>query len=50
MPEEAVRCSGIVHFVGGALVGAAPLQAYAPFLEQIGAGAGTSLCLLRYDS
>lgn len=46
LPEERTPCTGIVHFVGGALVGQAPLQTYAPFLEQIGAGAGTSLCIV----
>ncbi len=43
LPEEGTPCTGLVHFVGGALVGAAPLQAYGPFLEAIGAGGGTSL-------
>lgn len=43
LPEEGTPCVGLVHFVGGALVGAAPLQAYGPFLEAIGAGGGTGL-------
>ena len=34
-PPPGAACSGVVHFVGGALVGSAPQQAYGTFLEGI---------------
>ncbi|KAL1520664.1 hypothetical protein AB1Y20_022235 [Prymnesium parvum] len=43
LPDEGVPCAGLIHFVGGAMVGAAPLQAYRPFLEGLGAGGGSAL-------
>ena len=43
LPEEGTPCTGLVHFVGGALVGAAPRQAYSPFLEAIAVGTGLGI-------
>ncbi|KAL3916070.1 MAG: hypothetical protein SGPRY_006975 [Prymnesium sp.] len=43
LPDEGVRCTGLIHFVGGALAGSAPTQAYGPFLEAIGAGGGSGI-------
>jgi hypothetical protein len=43
-PPSGERCAGIVHFVGGALVGAAPKQGYASFLE--GVSDAANLCIV----
>jgi hypothetical protein len=43
LPEEGTPCTGLVHFVGGALVGAAPRQAYSPFLEAVAVGTGLGI-------
>jgi hypothetical protein len=37
LPPDEVEVRGIVHFVGGALVGVVPRQAYGPFLEGLAA-------------
>lgn len=37
---------GIVHFVGGALVGTAPRQTYGSFLEDVSRAAGGTLCIV----
>ena len=34
-PPPGAACAGVVHFVGGALVGSAPRQAYGAFLERV---------------
>ena len=40
LPPPGELCSGIVHFVGGALVGTAPKAAYSAFLEDISDATG----------
>lgn len=37
LPPDAVDVRGVVHFVGGALVGVVPRQAYGPLLESLAA-------------
>lgn len=43
-PPSGSLCAGIVHFVGGALVGTAPRQTYSAFLEEVSDAA--SVCIV----
>jgi len=49
LPADDEQCIALVHFVGGAVVGAAPRQAYGPFLEMLcslGLGVVATPCTL----
>ena len=44
LPPPSASCAGVVHFVGGALVGSAPQQAYGAFLE--GVSDSANVCIV----